>query len=1568
MWILLLVILGESELKVNFEISVVQKGYLKSGSLKFSDNLNFGFKKSEVQIKNNEVKVRGISKNETELISIPIEFKREEVLNSDYLNAVNKIVFSGVFVDNDAIEHKIEKEINLNLSWNENTSTSIESSVIKNINYDLEDKKGKIVQALIKISGDNGNGNLPVKSTELIIDIPKIENMDLQNVKVDANKLSYTQGRGDYEIEFSEDNYNISENKLIINVENAEKEGNIYNSYGEDVYTITYMYVGEDVSNYAQDGKIQFTLNTYTGEKEEKSIDISYDLTDVTNNTALYTKDDRDNEVSKGYLVANSQNEKYEITYERKDLLNISRSDLLSSLEIVDKDEYFVTSNGDFYYTENENSIMSYYKTTEFSKDNLLNVLGEEGKIEILNMDDEVVSTILLDMETNENGSYIVKYEDSIGKIKIRTSKPINDGTISILSTKGIKRLDYSREVVKNFEKLVNISEGLATYIEGVIDNLGEVESIIDIKQSSSNSSLEIAQTELSTTVTNENVNFKIRLNNNEDISDLYEKPVFEIRLPKAIREIKIRNIDLFYANNELEIANVENFVDDNGFIIVRVTLSGLQTSYNLNKETNGTIISLDIDLISNEFTGNITENAEMCYYNADSVKYENEIDWNMYLSSENISYLKNGFSSVPITFKAPEGLLNGQTTETRQEQKEDEKPSESEENKPEENRVTSVKQGAQSELIEEGAGSKLATMYISIMNNTPNRYSNFQILGRTPFAGNKDIETGRDLGTTVDTILDTEIKCNNSDILYTVYYSENGEATADISDEANGWKTNMYKMGNVKSYLILLNSDFVLEPNSSLEFEYDYMIPANLSSGDAFYGTYATYYKEESGKISNSSADEIGYKTLEKTTIEATMNLLGDVIKEASDAEFEVVLKNVGNVTAEKLELHLPIMNGLSATYVKSDDQLPTEITQESICVYIEEIKPNEEKKIVVGYNTYRIDRDIESLKINSKVKAENIDEIFIETSEYPIERINFSFLENGIYNTKIADVKNECMFSITNVSGKEMHNVVITKQLSKEITVSDVKLDGVSSIDFDYNQNTGLLTFTIPEMHPYDLAYITYNITLNSDNLTGNEYIIESVTTCSYDDERISFTNNVIFDLLDIDVKLLNSSDMGYVSKNEEVNYKYEVTNNSKFDIFDIRLLIEDSENINTETLEILKDNQKFMTKNSSDFGNSTLVSLKAGQKMIVTTKSKVVNDNKNVVHATLKLSVGNKEFANERNYSIVEDSEAKPNYELTGCAYIDTNKNKLQDNDEKSLPGIIVDLYNSETNEKVDSMITNVSGRYIFKGLENGRYFVRFNYDESEYILSSQESEVMLQNNSNVMNINDNYLTDNISIDNLSVGGIDLQLSDEDIFDMKIDAVVEKMTVQNNAESNTFEQFGTKLAKVDIDPKLVGGSKVLVEYKITVTNQGTIPGTINKIADYMTDEMEFDSSLNPDWYLASDGNIYTRALSDEKINQNETRELKLILIKNMTEENTGLVHNTVEIVDAINDKGIADIDSTPGNQLDEDDLSYADAIIGVSTGLPIGTFPIVIVSIVILIPVVIVVWRIIEKRRYV
>ena len=126
------------------------------------------------------------------------------------------------------------------------------------------------------------------------------------------------------------------------------------------------------------------------------------------------------------------------------------------------------------------------------------------------------------------------------------------------------------------------------------------------------------------------------------------------------------------------------------------------------------------------------------------------------------------------------------------------------------------------------------------------------------------------------------------------------------------------------------------------------------------------------------------------------------------------------------------------------------------------------------------------------------------------------------------------------------------------------------------------------------------------------------------------------------------------------------------------------------------------------------------------------------------------------------------------------------------------------------------------------------------------------------------------------------------------------------------------------------------MIVEYKITVTNEGAIPGYAKKIADYLPSELKFSTELNQDWYEGKDGAIYNNSLANTVINPGESKEIKLILTKAMTKENFGTITNNAEIYEASNDYGVKDTDSTPGNkQTNEDDYSTATVVTGVKTG---------------------------------
>ena len=107
---------SEKNLKLNFEIKVNEKGYLKSGTLKFGDNLNFTIQEnSDVKIKDNQIKVQALNENESQKISIPIGFVRKDSITSTYISKSNQVTFSGIFVDNEGKEQKIEKTLNANL-------------------------------------------------------------------------------------------------------------------------------------------------------------------------------------------------------------------------------------------------------------------------------------------------------------------------------------------------------------------------------------------------------------------------------------------------------------------------------------------------------------------------------------------------------------------------------------------------------------------------------------------------------------------------------------------------------------------------------------------------------------------------------------------------------------------------------------------------------------------------------------------------------------------------------------------------------------------------------------------------------------------------------------------------------------------------------------------------------------------------------------------------------------------------------------------------------------------------------------------------------------------------------------------------------------------------------------------------------------------------------------------------------------------------------------------------------------------------------------------------------------
>ena len=280
----------------------------------------------------------------------------------------------------------------------------------------------------------------------------------------------------------------------------------------------------------------------------------------------------------------------------------------------------------------------------------------------------------------------------------------------------------------------------------------------------------------------------------------------------------------------------------------------------------------------------------------------------------------------------------------------------------------------------------------------------------------------------------------------------------------------------------------------------------------------------------------------------------------------------------------------------------------------------------------------------------------------------------------------------------------------------------------------------------------------------------------------------------------------------------------------------------------------------------------------------------------------------------------------------------------------------MLNKNTNSI--AIVESQNGSYKFENLEKGKYIVIFNYDKSKYSLTKYQAENVSQdmnsdaeNNKITIEGKEQQLaiTDIITIEDKDITNIDLGLISAQKFDLELTKTVSKISINNANGTSDKEYDNVNMAKVEIPAKALKGSVVAIEYKIGVKNNGDIAGYAKQIVDYKPADLNFNSSLNKDWYQSGEY-IYSKALEKEEIQPGETKELTLVLTKTMTESNTGLTNNIAEIADATSLNGTADVDSTFGNKKSgEDDLGEANVIVGIKTGLTTNILTIVFILLV-------------------
>lgn len=1599
----------DSLAKIYLDIKVNGTGYLEKGVISFQ-NTNFEIDQSinrdsniqSVSIKNNKILLNKISGGSSVKIEVPVHILNADEVSIDNFSKETKTTFTATYINSNAKEKNVSKEIINKLSWDGTTdkkiTAEVKSELAKYITYTADEKSVVILQT--KINSGIKENVLPTKEKELNIQVPEINNVKPTSVNVIANQTKSTNGE-ENGLNFNQENYTYNQGTgtLTINVKNLTNKISWLKNVNDE-YLVTYIFENKEVFDYVSENGINTNLkingNIKVYSNQEKSVKIEEIHSEINANKTIGELVDysisADSNIAKGQAYANYDTKnKKETPYNVSFTATVSSADLTDSLKFEQKVDQFVTKDEYKNATTVAGNNYTYNKTIKIAKNVFEKILGEEGKIEIFDTQNSKIGTINK-TSTLENDNYKLDISNlNNNQLTIITSKPVAEGQLTINVEKAIKEeLDYTKQQFKSFTKIyTQLNNSQAETL------LTEPKTVVEV---------EINKKDLTTVVENENVEIRAILDTSSVNNALYKDTTLKIKLPEYVSRFKINSYDILMANG-LKIKDLK-LARENGQVVINVQLAGKQSEYTIDAQYKGTIILFNTNITTKTLTPNNKNKITMDYEN-----------------SNDVATNAKGTVETSVNFVAPQGIITANGISNYSKTAKD---------------LLSISSEGTTGTIQTYAEKRIATITGKVVNNYDNKIKDIVILGRIPVQGNKEIETGKDLGSTFNTKLTGNVELKEFDTSkYTVYYSENVNATKDLNEQSNTWTTKA--TSEAKSYMIVLNDDYEMENGETLEVAYNVEIPENITYNNTVNEVYKVYYTNVSsiGEISESKTSPVvKLSTGEGPDLSVELSTTTSTVREGQIVRITATVKNIGTVDAKNVKLNLTAPDGTVHTeiidgtksYTDSKEKIKTvsigNLTVGQTITEDYELRIEKGKVITVETdeetgkttqeeeNKYPGDKEIEcNASITADVLENEIkaDPCKLKVLEGDLKITNipsayeYETLKKGKniqYNIKLENISND----------KDLENVTLNVQIPQGIKIKDTyysddlsfkqkNKENVVISNNNISVNVGKLESInayinriqdsdsdIPQLVELR-EYVYICIELEIENYTG-EFIAKATAKADGIEEHCSNIKkyNIEEVKLTLQQKELNSR---YVKEGKEFTYTYVIENTGKISALSNSFEMDLPEEILFVKAEYTNNNKNNTVKSTRDPRKLkiSIYEILPNEKitMTVTVKADLLpdkNDKTITTYASLDSSGLDKIESNKVNVTIEYDPNAHvvksdddkkddstaTTYKITGTAWLDSNKNGMRDEDEQLLSGIKVMLAykktskivkDSKTNtEKITT--TNAQGQYQFDNLLPDEYFVIFDYGNGNYNLTEyRKPEVSEALNSDAidstMTLNGIKtivgISDAIKITNSNVRDIDIGVYIAEKFDLKLDKYIDKITrTTPTSGTETFEYSKEKNTKIEVLKQNLGKSSIVIEYKIVVTNEGGVAGYVKKIADYLPKGVVFNTELNNDWYLAKDGNVYNTSLENTIINPGESKEVTLVLLKQITDDSIGILNNNAEIYESYNEQGLKDIDSTPANkQEDEDDMSKADIILGVVTGAQIAFYVILTLTVI-------------------
>lgn len=916
-----------------------------------------------------------------------------------------------------------------------------------------------------------------------------------------------------------------------------------------------------------------------------------------------------------------------------------------------------------------------YYAQTTINKENLVNILGENGELVIHDQNDQVLARVNSNSEEDENANIVINYNDSeVTSLTLKVTNPVAVGELEIKNTKTIKEIE--KDIL---QKATNISSTL-TQSYNIKDQEELVEetktSKIEFKDATSQAKLEISNEKLSTLKKNENVQLLVTLQSATEADDLYKNPNIDIIIPQDL-QINVKKVAQLNYENEIKIKYIGKKTLEDGRKVIHIETEGEQLNY-VNETAEGIQIAIIADIEIPNTVPSKEETIQMLYTNENREAEQFECN-------------------TPINITSKYGVLMVNKLENY-------------------NNAQDVKETTDNQVVkasmDQNAEAKLATQTINIINNYENEIKNVVILGTVE----NDEATKEEISANLQNIVGPQNKQAN------IYYANDNEE----------WTQNVEEVEEIKTFKIEVQD--IIQPQENLNVAYNLYIPENVEEGSLSTKAQLQYEYLENNETTISTIelstdiDKTANRGIE-TEVTPVMEEMGelsvsvmaktgesylnenDTVLEGQGIKYTVRVKNNTDREIQNIVLEATNTNAIYYGEVTKKEEIAGvlyDITNyieneelDKATMNIELLKPGETKEVSYQIAVKEVEDDKQMVTGNIKVKANNIEEKTIKNISSRISTGKLKLtLKDGVALEEML-VKNgsfDLVLEVKNISETKLSNVIINLPIAEEVEFSTENFEIHNGDFIEYVDRVA--KFKINEIPAGETEYIYVKTLIQMESGAPDAVISEHFTSNYEGIEYISNyqerkANNLMFNIV---AKQTTNILKDTVTNGDNIIFTTEIerlTDGLKEDDGTpkgARVTITDvlPRSLEINSIKIVKNGKEEVIENNRILNLPVVLNENEKIALIIDTTLNVSLENGNKITHKVDLNgwgvdaeVNGIEFSIEekKDVPIVDPDDENKKHSISGIAWIDKNRNGTRESLEKRLPNLKVMLLDEE-----------------------------------------------------------------------------------------------------------------------------------------------------------------------------------------------------------------------------------------------------------------------------------------------